>query len=168
MISPALDPDLDNRGRTIACSLLLMTNPRAKNSTESWQLPLTRRRWPHHPTTGMPGSSTRATQRVLKFPFEMRRLNASSQLNGIFSIRLSACGCLCSPLLPRVWFAMAGTALQRCSNEIPASRSAWCVRSGLSEADVRCVGTILSFARMSPAEAGQYASKNATIAPMAA
>lgn len=103
-----------------------------------------------------------ATQRVLKFPVLMIRLNASSQLNGTFSMRVSPRGGSRRLLLALISAARAGTALHRCSNEI-ASRSDLWVRSGTATV-AACPGTRLNFSRRSPAEAGQYAIAVATIA----
>ena len=61
-----------------------------------------------------------AMQRVLKFPSLTRRLNASSQLKGIFSTPHS-CGS-CPFFLPAASVPGAGTALHRSWNEIRKSR----------------------------------------------
>ena len=65
-----------------------------------------------------------ATQRVLKLPFWTRRLNASSQLNGIFSMRPSARGDSFRFSLSADSALGAGTALHLSLNDTPESRSA--------------------------------------------
>jgi hypothetical protein len=70
-----------------------------------------------------------AIQRVLKFPFVTRGLNASSQLNGVLS-RFSARG------------ASRRTALQRSSNDKPESRSALWMRFEESDAEISCAGSV--------------------------
>jgi hypothetical protein len=70
------------------------------------------------------GKSTPAMQRVLKFPCWRRRLNASSQLKGIFSVRPSRGSC--PFFLPEVSAADAGTTLHLSWNEVRASEfSVW-------------------------------------------
>ena len=69
-----------------------------------------------------------AIQRVLRFPILTRRLNASSQLKGIFSICVSAHDVsrwLCSLRAP---VDGAGTAFYLSLNEMPESRSAFWIR----------------------------------------
>jgi hypothetical protein len=107
--------------------------------------------------------SRSAIQRVLKFPFVTRRLNASSQLNGILS-RLSARGASRRFLSPPITADGVGTARHRSPNDMPESRSALWMRFETSDAEVRCAGSTLSFVKMLPAEAGQYAIASATMA----
>jgi hypothetical protein len=95
-------------------------------------------------------------QRVLKFPFVTRRLNASSQLNGMLS-RLSACGASRRSLSP-ITAGGVGTALHRSANDKPEGRSALRMRFEASDAEVRCAGSTLSFVRILPAEAAHKPS----------
>jgi hypothetical protein len=97
-----------------------------------------------------------AMQRVLKFPFRIRWLNASSQLNGIFSTRSSARGS-CRSILPVGSAIGAGTALHLSWNKIPVTRFSLWIRFETSDVNVGNAGA-LNFARMSPAEAGQMQS----------
>jgi hypothetical protein len=105
-----------------------------------------------------------AIQRVLKFPVLTKRLNASSQLNGIFSICVPAHGVsrwLCSLRVP---VDGAGTAFHLSSNEMPESRSALWIRLATSDADVSGVGVTLNFVKEFSAEAGKYTIQNAAMA----
>jgi hypothetical protein len=85
-----------------------------------------------------------AIQRVLKFPVLTRRLNASSQLNGIFSICISAHGVSCWLWSLRVRVDGAGTAFHLPSNEMLVSRSALWIRLATSDADISAVGVRLT------------------------
>jgi hypothetical protein len=88
-----------------------------------------------------------AIQRVLKFPFVTRRLNASSQLNGILS-RFSARGASRRSLSPLTTDDGVGTALHRSSNDEVESRSALWMRFEESDAEVRRAESTLSFTVM--------------------
>jgi len=105
-----------------------------------------------------------ATQRVLKFPVLTRRLNASSQLNGIFSICVSARGVSRWFSSLRVPVGDAGTAFHLFSNEMLESRSALWIRLATSDADISAVGVTSNFVTEFPAEIGKHTTQNAAMA----
>src|ERR1700758_1234644 len=89
-------------------------------------------------------------QRVLKFPVLTRRLNASSQLNGSFSIGPPARGSR-SFFLPLLSAVGTWTAFHLSWNEIPVSRFSFGVQFETSDANVETVEA-LNFGGMSAPE----------------
>jgi hypothetical protein len=89
---------------------------------------------------------------------------AECELNGIFSICVSAHGVSCWLWSLRVPVDGAGTAFHLSSNGMPEGRFAFWIRLATSDTDVSGVGVTFNFVREFSAEVGKHTTQNAAMA----